>query len=270
MDSTLTANPAANHEAYQQNVRTHLCERLDRCSVYANTLSYVVFMVLTIIVLKNNFDIICQDSIIAWMITMMVHWTLDFVALMYLLLTRNPDIVDFEQSYKSRIIRLILILINYGIWIWGVVILAAESNCRDKVPHVYNLILAYIIFAGITLLAPLLTCCLLVICLPIHLFRMMPHDVDTGLKPEQIDTIPLGTFVNDGIIVNGTHYPLDLDHSVCAICLDAYQSDVSVRQFGCGHHLHQTCGDEWLSTANRCPFCNAPVCDVTNEAETLL
>jgi hypothetical protein len=43
---------------------------------------------------------------------------------------------------------------------------------------------------------------------------------------------------------------------VCAICLDSYAMDASVRRLTCGHIFHQDCVDEWLlERSSRCPIC---------------
>lgn len=47
----------------------------------------------------------------------------------------------------------------------------------------------------------------------------------------------------------------------CAICLNEFEDNDSLRTLRCAHRFHMACVDQWLSHSGQCPVCKRRVCD---------
>ncbi|KAL0073235.1 hypothetical protein J3Q64DRAFT_1204774 [Phycomyces blakesleeanus] len=74
------------------------------------------------------------------------------------------------------------------------------------------------------------------------------------LAPSDIVTkLPLRTFRREKSI--------DVDHEECAICLEDYIDEDTLRTLPCRHEFHAGCVDAWLTSHKKfCPICKYDIC----------
>ncbi|KAI9006557.1 hypothetical protein CLU79DRAFT_712764, partial [Phycomyces nitens] len=79
------------------------------------------------------------------------------------------------------------------------------------------------------------------------------------LAPSDIVTkLPLRTFRREKSI--------DTDHEECAICLEDYIDEDTLRTLPCRHEFHAGCVDAWLTSHKKfCPICKYDICKQSSE-----
>lgn len=80
----------------------------------------------------------------------------------------------------------------------------------------------------------------------LFIFRIRSTPHPNGATKKMIRKLKLIKFKDSNILT---------EEGMCAVCLDDYESDDSLRILLCKHHFHRKCVDEWLKINKTCPLC---------------
>ncbi|KAI7867030.1 hypothetical protein BDF14DRAFT_776937 [Spinellus fusiger] len=83
--------------------------------------------------------------------------------------------------------------------------------------------------------------------------RQQQHRKQELAPSSIVAKLPLHAFRREKLI--------DHDHAECAICLEDYKDEDSLRTLPCKHEFHAECVDAWLTSHKKfCPICKFDIC----------
>lgn len=94
--------------------------------------------------------------------------------------------------------------------------------------------------------------------LPLIIIYNMNINVNRENVMDFIKSLDVLSFSNGSLVdVKGNVVKkLEKDDDKCMICLGDYTPSEKIVRLPCGHHFHEECNKEWLTTNPKCPYCN--------------
>jgi len=260
-----------NNRSYRQSSIDYFKKVRDAIYIWIFVLSYIALTIADIVIIVQNYEKVCDEPYIYWLVVVIVQNTIMLGIEIYKkkngINSYDRDVANEYHTFSRidnffRIVELIVLIIGWFLYF-------NSSNCYKNMPKVHNLVFAHIILSTLSLTSELITTILILLCcLPIIQLILKC----TVKKIELLNKLPLYEYQGDNIFNRQGEKDvlIIIENDGCCICMEEnYKQKEHIRIFNCQHIFHQTCADTWLERNPTCPICRREIFD-NKEHESLI
>eukprot|EP00928_Gymnodinium_smaydae_P084141 TRINITY_DN67399_c0_g1_i1.p1 TRINITY_DN67399_c0_g1~~TRINITY_DN67399_c0_g1_i1.p1 ORF type:complete len:317 (-),score=40.74 TRINITY_DN67399_c0_g1_i1:222-1172(-) len=134
------------------------------------------------------------------------------------------------------------------VWnIIGICMVTASSDCKEKLPDLYNSVLAF-------------SCCgifftVFYVINAVGIAQILQYMMRNGMLTNNEQAAQAGTLERQPVVAfNASEFG---DETTCSVCFEDFSDKKEIRKTSCGHYFHTCCLKGWLNVNHTCPLCRA-------------